>query len=293
MSEVNDRLPPDILDVPVQALRDAQVSPGPSEELIAATVAGVNNHLAGTQLCERERRRKRRKWIMRAIKYGTLSTALAAAVAVVVVFWSPGGSAADELKTAVRKAEEAKTSRMRIELDAGDDGKMTSKMYYDQGKLRSEVEPAGLVVIINGKARNKGIMLLKTAKTYRVLDPEKDELVKQVTQSVKKSFDQFKLPGDDKVRGLEDEYLDGRKTKVYEIKDVAVPDMKAKADLKMWIDPKTNLPVQSRVISSFGDKTITAVATYLGFNEDLDPKLFDTVVPKGFKEMEKPKKKDK
>jgi hypothetical protein len=80
---------------------------------------------------------------------------------------------------------------------------------------------------------------------------------------------------------------------VYEIKGVEVKDLNGTADLKMWIDPRTDMPVQSRVTTKVGEKTYTATATYLGFDEELDPKLFDTAVPEGFKPMPEPKKDNK
>jgi hypothetical protein len=92
------------------------------------------------------------------------------------------------------------------------------------------------------------------------------------------------------VKGLPDEYLDGRKTKVYEMKGVEVKELGGTAELKLWIDPKTGLPVRSRAVTRVGEKTYSATATYLGFDEDLDPKLFDTAVPDGYKPMPEPKK---
>lgn len=224
---------------------------------------------------------------MRIIGVGSLATAAAVVVALLAF---PARSPADELKKAVRKAEQAKTVRMQIEMDAGKDSKITWKNFMDGDKFRSEIEPGGMVLVVNGKADPKGVVWITPMKTYRLLDPDKDELVKQVTGNVKKALEQFKIPTDDKVKGLPDEYLDGRKTKVYDIKDVDLPEMKAKADLKMWIDPKTDLPVQSRVSAKMENQTVTATAKYLGFDEELDPKLFDTKVPEGFKKMEEPKK---
>jgi outer membrane lipoprotein-sorting protein len=292
MSELNHRPRPDVLAEATAALRDAPIPAGPSTDLTAATLAAIDSRLAGPVPARSPERRKR---IMRYLSFGSLATAAAVAAVVLLL---PGRSPADDVKKAVRKAEAAKTVRMTIALDAGADGKITARNYLDNegGKFRSEVDPAGLVVVINGKGENKGIMYLTSTKMYRLLDPDKDELVKQVTGSVKKAFDQFKLPTDDQVKGLADEFLDGRKTKVYEITGMDIPDVKGNADLKIWIDPKTDLPVQSRVVSRIDGKTVTATAAYLGFDEDLDPKLFDTKVPDGYKplpagaKLEQPKK---
>lgn len=226
---------------------------------------------------------------MRILKFGGFSVSTIAAVLVIFVMTS-GRSAADDLKKSIRKLDQAKSIRMIVELDDGTKNKMTSRSYMSEGKMRSEVEPAGLVVVINNKGDGKGIVLFKGMKTYRLLDPEKDEMIKSVTKSVKGTLEQFKIPSDDKVQGLPDEYLDGRKTKVYEMKGVDVPGMKITADLKIWIDPKTDMPIRSRVISKMGDKQYTATATYLGFDEELDPKLFDTTIPTDYKPMPELKK---
>ena len=281
MSDLNHQPRSDALDRAMAALREAPVPHGPSDHLTVATLAAITHRLAGTT----PRGLHRRRLIMRVVGFSATAAAVLAAVLLL-----PGRSPADDVKKAVRKAEAAKTVRMKIELDAGADGKITATNYTADGAFRSEVNPAGLVVVVNGKADPKGIMYLTGTKQYRLLDPDKDPLVKQVAGNVRKALEQFKLPADAQVKGLADEYLDGRKTKVYEIKGVDIPDVKGKADLKIWIDPKTDLPVQSRVVSTIEGKTVTATAAYLGFDEDLDPKLFDPKIPDGYKPLELPKK---
>lgn len=216
---------------------------------------------------------------MRIIGVGTLT---AAAAVVAALFAFPARSPADELRKAVEKAEKARTVRVQIETDTGRDSKMVVTSYADGDKLRLEFEPRGLVVVINKKEDLKGLMLITKMRTYRELDADKDPLVKQVSGDVRKALEQFKGPADDQVKGLPDEDLDGRKTKVYEIKDVDLPEAKAKADLKMWVDAKSGLPVQSRVSARTQGGTVTTTAKYLGFDEELDAKLFETKVPEGY-----------
>jgi hypothetical protein len=55
---------------------------------------------------------------------------------------------------------------MVVELDTGGDGRIASKSFFDDGKFRSEVEPAGLVLVVNAKSVNKGALLLLKAQTY-------------------------------------------------------------------------------------------------------------------------------
>jgi outer membrane lipoprotein-sorting protein len=270
----NLRPSPDVLDAATAALRDAAVPPGPPDRLIADTLAAVATRRAARPSTQR------RRWIMRIIGVGTLTTA-AAVVTALVAF--PAHSPAGELKKAVQKAEQAKTVRVQIETDHGGDNKMTTTNYIAGDKLRTEFQPRGLVVVVNGSEDPKGVMLITKMQTFRVLDPDKDALVKQVREDVRTALAQFKVPADDKVKGLPDENLDGRKTKVYEIKNVVLPGTRARADLKMWIDPKTDLPVQSRVSAMMEGRPVTTTAKYLGFNEELDPKLFETKVPEGYR----------
>ena len=217
---------------------------------------------------------------MRIIGAGTLTTA---AAVVAALFALPARSPAGEMREAVEKAEQAKTVRVQIETDAGRDSKTTVTSYVDGDKLRAEFQPRGLVVTINKKEDMKGLMLITKMKTYRELDADKDPLVKQVTGDVKRALAQFKGAADDQVKGLPDEDLGGRTTKVYEIKGVDLPELRAKGDLRMWVDPKTGLPVQSRVTARVRGGVTTTTAKYLGFDEDLDPKLFETKVPEGYR----------
>ena len=269
----NHRLPPDALDAATAALRDAAVPPGPPDRLTADTLAAVATRRAARPSPPR------RRWIMRIIGAGTLT--IAAAV-VAALFALPARSPAGEMREAVEKAEQAKTVRVQIETDVGRDGKMTVTSYVAGDKLRIEFEPRGLVVVVNKKEDLKGLMLITRMQTYRELDPDKDPLVSQVTGDVRRALEQFKSPADDKVKGLPDEDLGGRKTKVYEVKGVDLPELRAKGDLRMWVDPKTGLPVQSRVTARVRGGVTTTTAKYLGFDEEFDAKLFETKIPDGF-----------
>jgi outer membrane lipoprotein-sorting protein len=265
--------PPDALDAAAAALRDAGVPPGPPDSLVADTLAAIDTRRAARPSPQR------RRWIMRIIGVGTLTTA---AAVVAALFAFPARSAADDLKKAVEKAEQAKTVRVQIETDFGRDSKMIVTSHIDGDKLRTEFQPRGLVVVVNKKEDLKGLMLITKMKTYRELDADKDPLVNQVRGDVKRALEQFKGPADDQVKALPDEDLDGRKTKVFEIKDADLPEGKGKADLKMWVDAKTGLPAQSLVTSKVDGRTVITTAKYLGFNEEFDAKLFETKIPDGY-----------
>lgn len=289
MSDLNHRPRPDVLDRATIALRDAPVPTGQPADLTTATLAAIDHRLAGVSPRESHRRRT----LMRIMRYGTLATAAAVLAA---VLWLPGRSPADDVKKAVRKAEAAKTVRLLVEQDDGAGNKLTTRIYRAEGKRRTDTESVGLTVVLDEKDR-KGVMLFAKQKAYRAFDLGTGDPLDPLAR---KGYDHnsvchtFKNVRDNHTVTTADEYLDGRKTKAYEVTDVGFDeggaDFKGKADMKLWVDPKTDLPVRSRLVLRLADKTVTSVYTYLGFDEDLDPKLFDTKVPDGYKPMELPKK---
>jgi outer membrane lipoprotein-sorting protein len=99
---------------------------------------------------------------------------------------------------------------------------------------------------------------------------------------------------------IETTELDGKKVRVYQLKQVHLPrfglaiDKKTarKLDARVWVDNETNLPVRiSLALVSPGDKNNpSAVLEKFTWNEPLDPKLFNLDIPEGFKLIEsKPK----
>ncbi len=283
MTDSNHRPQPDTLDAATAALRDAPIPPGPSDDLTAVTLAAMNHRLAGATP---RGLHHRRRTIMRVIGFSATAAAVLAAV-----FLLPGRSPADDVKRAVRKSEAAKTIRLLVEQDDGAGTKLTTKIYKADGVRRTDTEPVGLTVILDEKGQ-KGVMLFAKQKAYRTLDLGADD---PAGRGAKGGYDHnsvcaaFKNLPDNHLKAAADEYLDGRKTKAYEVTDVGFDeggaDFKGKADMKLWVDPKTDLPVRSRLILRLADKTVTSVYTYLGFDEDLDPKLFDTKIPDGYKPL--------
>jgi outer membrane lipoprotein-sorting protein len=283
MTDSNQQHEIDPLDEATGKLRDAPAIPGPSETLLAATVAAVDQMLAG-QSRDEPRQFRRRKMIMRILKFGGLSASVAALVMASLFLSHPSTSAAQEVKEALRKVEEAKSFRMQTEQDLGAAGKMKTLSWYADGKMRSETEPTGLTVIVDAGAK-KTLMLMSAAKKYMWIDMENNPAIAQATKSVAGSIAGFKIPTGDKVEGLPAEFLEGRSVKVYEINGVDIAELKGSADMKLWIDPKTGFPIKSRIVMKIPTGEVTTVATYLGFNEDLDPSLFDMRIPEGFQEM--------
>lgn len=79
-------------------------------------------------------------------------------------------------------------------------------------------------------------------------------------------------------------FLDNRKVHGYRITKMTIDD-NAMADVTYYVDPKRNLPVRVEKTTSGGrlPAAMTSHIDYLGFDEDLDPKLFDLTPPAGYK----------
>ena len=90
---------------------------------------------------------------------------------------------------------------------------------------------------------------------------------------------------------MPDETLDGRKLKVFAVKGHKLAGSNGEADVTVWIDPKSELPAKSRVEMTVNGVKAVAVMEILGWNEDLDEKLFELKVPEGYKVVEQPEKK--
>ena len=289
MSELNSRPTPDALDEATGALREAPVPPGPPPELAAATVALISNRLAGAVPAEQVRRERRR----RIMRYAGFTTATAGAVALAVVLWSPGRSGAAMFERAMENAEKANSLRAKITTTAGE---MTFEMkMYGQGeRFRNEMDMGklgGFAIIIDGKEK-KGLHLNTGAKTAQWLDlskpDKKQEAAMKDAAGVAGLFAGLKGK---KVQELPEETIDGRKLKVFAVKGHKLAGSQGEADITVWIDPKTELPAKTRTEMTVNGVKAVAVMEALGWNEELDAKLFELKVPEGYKVVEQPEKK--
>lgn len=290
MSEANNRPTPDILDRATEALRDAPVPSGPPSDLVAATVAAVQNRLAGAVPGEPARQQRRRR-IMRYVGYGTAATAAAGLLAVAGMLWFPRPSAAAEFRKALDNAERAKSVKVIATIE--NNGKATYvRTIYRQGDLiRMEtVRDAELgedppVIVADLKTR-KALLLHTMSKTARrtTLGEQEVRLVTGVMDGLSGIKEQV-AGGDEKaVKDLGEEKLGDRKTRAYEVTGKQPPGV-----WKVWVDPKTELPVRVRLASENAKNTFTL--DFEKWNEEFDEKLFKQDVPEGYKLVEPPEKK--
>ena len=184
----------------------------------------------------------------------------------------------------------ATAMRAVVTLDTGDGQVMRMKLYQQPSLLRGEVTEPGLVVILDSKQK-KGLLLSTEKKTAQHIDLEKNSPAATIATQVAGALKGLAQLKGEKIATLPGETLDGRKVKVYELKGVKTKDIPGPTDIKVWIDPKALLPVRTQIKSALMGKTVTVTLDVLGWNEELDEKLFELKVPAGYKEVEAVEKK--
>src|SRR5207248_177246 len=144
VSDTNHRPMPDIVEQAAGALRDAPVPAGPPAELAAATLAAINNRLAGTVPAEQVRRERRR----RIMRYMGISTAAAVILGTAGVLWF-GSSRAIALNDVIQKVKEAESVSFVETQRLGDQPPM--EMTYSIHGPLVRIEGMGTVLVLDTK----------------------------------------------------------------------------------------------------------------------------------------------
>ena len=216
---------------------------------------------------------------MRYIRYGAFSTAAAALVGVVILLSSPGPAVAIE--------------KVRVEVK-----KVDSVTYFD-----TQVDPHGDTTEMKYLNRSKQArMEFVRSKNGYVFDYAKRKALSFVPSMGKYELYDIPVEGDDsqamqfvrEVKRLLEgnagkgkaETVDGVKATLFEIVGGTMYDIKA--DYKVWVDPKTALPVR---ISHERKQTDPTDASYVKRTFDrfdwkptFDKELFSLAPPKGYTE---------
>jgi outer membrane lipoprotein-sorting protein len=188
---------------------------------------------------------------------------------------------------ALENAEKAKS--VQILATAENNGKATfSRTVYRQGdSIRVETargaERRDETVVIADLKTREALLLDPKAKTARrtTLGSQEMKLVAGVMEGLSGIKEQV-AGGDEKaLKDLGEEKLGDRTTRAYEIR-------REDEVWKVWIDPKTSLPVRIQV-GEQGKSTLTL--DFSKWTEEFDGMLFELKVPEGYKVIEEPKKK--
>lgn len=155
--------------------------------------------------------------------------------------------------------------------------KVEQKLYVlGNSKMRFESGPDSVTVV--DIAGQKVVSYDRKAKFARTLSlaGAQDERQTYHIALVKKLTDRKEGAED-----LGEQYLDGRKVNTYRIRGLEFGMLKG--DATYWIDAKRNLPARFKMAGTFGPWAETLTIDYLGFDEELDPKLFDIPPLDGYK----------
>jgi hypothetical protein len=261
--------PEDELDFALSAMRGEPAPEGPSQELVADTLAGLSRAAVDHQRPIPLMRR------ILTVKNVTISAGVlsAAAVLLIMALTPATPTFADAIKS-IQKAHVVSYTKTETGKGLGLDGTFThTSKVYERGDGAVRVEDANGVVTVHGDG-GKTVFLDTKAKTLMALKggillngelrPYLDRLEKAVREPVKE---------------LGEEELDGRK-----VRRLAVPGC------VVWVDARTGQPVR---IAEIDDQKPDALPRVTYSNIQIEPKdvndsTFSTDVPAGYAEEHDP-----
>ena len=280
MNETNPQTQPDDLEQAAAALRNAPIPAGPPAELIAATLAAIENRLAHISPSEPTRQLQRRTRLMRYIGYGSLATAAAVLVGVGLLLTNSSSAVAfEKVLNKVKKAEAV----TYVDTQVDPQGYSSELKYFSRGQqTRLELGGVGKNVYVFDYAKRKALSIAPSITAYELYDiPMEDD----DTQAMQFLNEAKRLLGGTSVEDGT-EKIDGVKTTVFKI---AVGTMyNTTADYKVWVDPKTELPVRISYERKPTDASDAAPVKRTFDRFDWNPKLADDLFsldpPKGYTE---------
>ena len=237
--------------------------------------------------------------MIRIARYGTFATAAAVLLALGVSFLRPTPLAFGQVVENIKKAKSVSfVTKMPTVFHGTQRGVLQQKWYIQGEHYRMEIPsaqegadippdvPSVMLAIIADSKQKKSLQLdfvRKTAQTIELNDKRWQQIAR-----ANPIEELRKLKNDDAER-IGEEEIDGRKTQVYRLKKADFMELRlGEGDTaKLWVDPKTGLPVRIRVDGQTpasrgpSDKTFMIFEQF-AWDEALDPNLFKLEVPEGF-----------
>jgi hypothetical protein len=297
MTEQNEQPPADVLDLATRALRNTAIPDGPPAQLAASTVEALQTASNAPDII---RLHERKKTMFRLMRYG--STAAAAALVAAITGWLFFGdhTAALAFADVVKKVSDAKSvsfvTKIPTIIQGASRGVLQQKHYIRGNSYRMEIPsaqedvpvppdaPPAFLVLIADWQQKKALQLDYVTKSAKWLDADPkiwEELAKGIADPIK----QLRQLKEQDAERLADEDLNGRKLQVYRItrKDIFMGLTQSKDETtKLWVDPKTGLPVRIAVGDPSNKEKPFFVFEQFTWNEPLDAELFKAEVPSGF-----------
>jgi len=183
----------------------------------------------------------------------------------------------------IKNVKQAKSVTLTSRQKFGNQPEFTFKWSMQGNAVRMEI-PDQLIHIADLK-KKKGLQINIPRKTAYEFPLEKP-----VAGAFANPVDQIRRVNAKDAERIGEERLDGRKTIVYRFEKIDFLGAKGKGRMKVWVDPKTKLPVRIRIGMNTRrgakpqDRPFDTVMTLEDFewNKSLDPKLFRLKVPDGY-----------
>ena len=301
MNDENHQPVIDLLDRAMAALRSTAASESPPPRVVVATIEALNSRFGQTETNSSEIRPREietRQRMFRIARYSTVAAAILLMVvgASLVLFMDRGASPA--FGQVIENVEKAKSVVFDCETTLGGlgdaPGHTSRQKYYMQGGLvRAEIRvvrggnETPVTDIFIGDTDKKELLQIR----YAPKTAEKRPLAGAAVEFLKNPVDWFRTLTDKDAELVGNERLNGADALIYNLKRFNFgqsDELKEGESAKVWVDPKTHLPVQLVVEKFFPGAAVRsrAILTDFHWNELLDPKLFEMAVPDGFKVAE-------
>jgi outer membrane lipoprotein-sorting protein len=159
-------------------------------------------------------------------------------------------------------------------------GGQTETVYVGKDAVRAEM-PAAHVIVVLDLARGIEFQLNSSDKTALRTKLSADEVKahREEMASPTRLLAHFRGQEGVTVRERARETIAGREVRVYDLKRPGEAGKPARGAV-LWVDGATELPVRLQVLGADGKPEVTA--EFDRWNEEFDPKLFNTDVPAGY-----------
>jgi hypothetical protein len=269
-SRPNDQLD-ELLTSATEALRDAAPHDGPPRELVTSTIERIRAVKADSY---REsvstgpaRPAKRREMMYRIARY---STAIAAAIVIAVIGWKlfidrPGRAFAGVVENVKKIESVTLTNKQKL----GQQPTFEMKWYFQAEKIRMEFPGVMAIVTDLGEPTYLELDMVRKIAKARPLHKDAPALFANPVRQLQNA-----KPGDAKFVG--EEQLEGLTVQLYRMDNVDFLGAKGEGVMKIWVDPKTNLPVKIVVDEPQKERERRTTLEFIDFewNKKLDEKLF-------------------
>jgi len=221
--------------------------------------------------------------MFRIARYSGFAAAASILVVLGVWFLAMNGGAGVAFADVVQKVKEAKSVTLTCRQKIGRQPEMEFKWSLQGNAIRMEIP--GQVTIISHIQNKKGLQLNHANKiAYQM--PVHDDAAAGFANPI----EQFRKIRPEDASRLGEEQVSGKKTIVYQVEKFEFMGIRAKGEMKIWVDPATELPVKIRIGlnsrrgSKAEDRPFDTVMTFEQFewNKPLDPKLFSLEIPEGY-----------